>query len=251
MEKEMKKLLLVAVSVGVFLLVTITVALIVLTPKSQINETAFSSSVPYNDTRPITNIIDNISDQSGIADNQIAVNDRPEAVIAADRVDGDRLTIQVPLPGSTAIPDAPPPGTIPVATIRQAPAATQTPPASTTAVQTTTPAARPAPSASQTPTTPARTTQPAASTTPARTTTDFWIQTGAFSAIVRAEDAREALATKGLVSIIENRIIDGRVLYRVRLGPYASEREANHWLTIVQAIDGFNESQVRQTVRQN
>jgi len=43
MEKEMKKLLLVAVSVGVFLLVTITVAVIVLSPRAQNQETAFHS----------------------------------------------------------------------------------------------------------------------------------------------------------------------------------------------------------------
>ena len=68
--------------------------------------------------------------------------------------------------------------------------------------------------------------------------------------MVRAEDAKELLASNGLVSIIENRVIDGRTFYRVRLGPYTSEREANHWLAIVKTIDGFGESQVRQTVRQ-
>ena len=48
MEKEMKKLLLVAVSVGVFLLITITVAIVILTPKAQTQEIAFSPSVPLS-----------------------------------------------------------------------------------------------------------------------------------------------------------------------------------------------------------
>jgi DedD protein len=68
--------------------------------------------------------------------------------------------------------------------------------------------------------------------------------------MVRAEDAKELLASKGFVSIIENREIDGRTWYRVRLGPYTSENEANYWLALVKSIDGFSDSQVRQTTRQ-
>jgi DedD protein len=73
------------------------------------------------------------------------------------------------------------------------------------------------------------------------------VQTGAFTAIIRAEDAKETLASKGITSIIENRQIDGLTWYRVRLGPYTSESEAKYWLALVQSIDGFAGSQVRQT----
>jgi DedD protein len=76
------------------------------------------------------------------------------------------------------------------------------------------------------------------------------VQTGAFSAKIRADDARELLASKGITSIVENRQINGRTWYRVRLGPYTSESEANYWLALVRSIDGFGESQVRQTARQ-
>jgi DedD protein len=253
MEKEMKKLLLVAVSVGVFLLVTITVALIVLTPKSQNNETAFSSSVPYVDARYIPNITNNVPEQPEINDTPLAAfngnNERPEVVIISDRIEGDRLTIQVPLPSSTTIPEAPPVVRVP-APVRQPPVDNQvTTTTSGTAVTTPRPTNQPTP-----PVTAPRTTTP----TPARTTYDFWIQTGAFSAMIRAEDAREQLASRGFVSIIENRVVDGRLFYRVRLGPYTSEREANHWLAIVKEIDGFKDNQlpenqrphIRQTVRQ-
>jgi cell division protein FtsN len=68
--------------------------------------------------------------------------------------------------------------------------------------------------------------------------------------MVRAEDAKEELASKGITSIIETRIIEGQNLFRVRLGPYTSEREANHWLEIVKSLGGYSDSQVRQTVRQ-
>jgi len=84
---------------------------------------------------------------------------------------------------------------------------------------------------------------------PVRTTYDYWIQTGAYTNIARAEEIKELLASYGHTSIIESRIIDGRNWYRVRLGPYTSEREANYWLALVKAIDGLSDSQVRKTVR--
>jgi DedD protein len=78
---------------------------------------------------------------------------------------------------------------------------------------------------------------------------DYWIQTGAFSALVRAEDAKEILASKGLVSIIDDREVNGQIWYRVRVGPYTSENEANYWLALVKAINGFDQSQVRSSQR--
>jgi len=250
MEKETKKLLLVAVSVGVFLLVTITVSLVILTPSAQIQESAFTSSVPYPNIREISEITNNLPLQTGITDLPVITfpDERQEAVIA-DRNEGDRLVIQIPTPSSTAIPEV---------TAATTPSVRQqgTP---TAATQTATAPAAATPSATASAAT-TRTVQPATTTrapstatrpaTTTRTINDYWIQTGAFSAIVRAEDARNTLATKGLVSIIETREVNNQLWYRVRLGPYTTEREANHWLAIVREIDGFRESQVRQTVRQ-
>jgi DedD protein len=78
---------------------------------------------------------------------------------------------------------------------------------------------------------------------------DYWIQTGAFSALIRAENAKEILAAKGLISIIDDREVDGQIWYRVRVGPYTSENEAAYWLALVRAIDGFDQSQVRSSQR--
>jgi DedD protein len=89
----------------------------------------------------------------------------------------------------------------------------------------------------------------ARSTTAARSQRDYWIQTGAFSALVRAEDAKEILASKGLSSIIDDGEVNGRTWYRVRVGPYTSENEADYWLTLVRAINGFDQSQIRSTQR--
>ena len=293
MDREQKKLLLVAVSVGVFLLVTITAALIILTPKVKTEETSFSSSRPTPARIQSANNANIPTLQSGPDNSQAANNningensEQPPAV-------GNGTVHLTVGPSSLNAPAVPPPDTSssnprqvvpaapvspaansapaanpapaansapaanPASTANSAPAATQastTAPAQTAA---TTTAAQPAASRPAAATTPAATTQPAASrpaaatrqTTPARTINDYWIQTGAYSAIVRAEDAKELLASKGFISIIETRVIDGRNLYRVRLGPYTSEREANYWLALVRAIDGFSDSQIRQTTR--
>ena len=200
MEKEQKKLLLVAVSVGVFLLVTITAAMVILTPKMQLQGNASYPSVPF--------IAGNVQDNN--SPNTVTT---PETTAVIGKTGDDDLIVQIPKPTTAAVPNS-----------------TET----SSAKSTTT--AKPA----------ATTSKPSSS----KTINDYWIQTGAYSALVRAEDVKECLASNGLTSIIENRVIEGKLYYRVRLGPYTSEKEANYWLTLVKSIDGFGESQVRQTARQ-
>jgi DedD protein len=242
MEKEQKKLLLVAVSTGVFLLVTITVAIIMLTPKIQPQDAVFSSAAPFQagTIKPVETVSDTSSQPviNNSQETKIYIDGTPDP-ITIDKNNGDSLTIQIPRPSTPAVPDSP---DVPVSSAArtQTPAAATVKPVSTqqpTIVQTTA-VIQPASTAAS----PGKTT--------AKTITDYWIQTGAFSAMVRAEDVKETLLSKGLTSIIENRNIDGKTLYRVRLGPYTSENEAKYWLALVQSIDGFNDSQVRQTTRQ-
>ncbi|MCL2094052.1 MAG: SPOR domain-containing protein [Treponema sp.] len=76
------------------------------------------------------------------------------------------------------------------------------------------------------------------------------MQTGSFSSIARAEGAKASLADRGITSIIENREVDGRPFFRVRVGPYTSQNEADYWLNLIQEISGFEDSQVWQTQRQ-
>jgi DedD protein len=230
MEKEMKKLLLVAVSVGFFLLVTITVAIIVLTPKTKDNGVA--ANIPYSSGR--------VKNWDEIPSTPAAEIKEPEKTTIAetDKNDGNNLTIIIPSPDAdtsadTVQADKPKEIAQPVVAVK--------PPEPIKPAEK--PAVKPAAAVK-----PATTVKP--STPPAKKTiNDFWVQTGAFAAQVRAEDAREILAAKGITSIIENREINGKIWYRVRLGPYTSEREANHWLEIVKLIDGFNDSQIRQTAR--
>jgi DedD protein len=52
------------------------------------------------------------------------------------------------------------------------------------------------------------------------------------------------LASKGITSIVENRDVEGKIFYRVRVGPYASPHEADYWLALIKTIKGFENSQV-------
>ncbi|MDR0451831.1 MAG: SPOR domain-containing protein, partial [Treponema sp.] len=103
-------------------------------------------------------------------------------------------------------------------------------------------AAKPAPAKQPAPAKPASAPKPAA---PRRNTYDaYWVQAGSFSTKVHADGAKETLATKGITSIIENRDLDGKTFYRVRIGPYTSQNEADYWLALIQTLDGFESSQV-------
>ncbi|WP_461247157.1 SPOR domain-containing protein [Treponema sp. R6D11] len=228
MEKEQKKLLLVAVSVGVFLLVTITAAIAILTPKANPQETAYTT--PYSSGRLQPATVGNEQPPASTA-----LETKPEVPgTAADAIDNDQLTINIPKPTAPAVPDS------------------QEPLTPARNVATVAPAAKPAtpakPAASKSSVSKSTTSKPAASAK-AKTTKDYWVQTGAFIAKVRAEDTKEILASKGITSIIENSEINGKTWYRVRVGPYTSENEANYWLALVKTIDGFAGSQVRQTAR--
>jgi DedD protein len=260
MEKEQKKLLLVAVSVGVFLLVTITAGIVVMTSKINSEETAFAPSRPYPaGLQPVQDINAIVPLQPAQISQETNINidtdtgTAPAVTAVTDINDGDSLTISIPKPTTAAVPDSPEiipaPVSRPVATVapvKTAPA-TQSAPAATTQRA---PAAQPATVTVKPATSATRTASPSPSPLRPKTTNDYWVQTGAFSAQVRAEDAKETLASTGMTSIIENRQIDGKTWYRVRLGPYTSEKEASYWLALVKSIDGFGESQIRQTVRQ-
>jgi DedD protein len=243
MEKEQKKLLLVAVSVGVFLLVTITVALVLITPKTQSETSYYYAGIPFQSAGNVQSA-ESDNNQPSVTNNTQETNaniysGNPEPVVESG-TDNDKqvTTIQLTVPKASGVPDT---QTTPVATVTAA-----SKPA--TEIVQNTPASVKSTASS------VATTQPSSSAAsvaaaPSRTINDYWIQTGSFRAKVRADDAQVLLESKGFTSIIENRDINGNTWYRVRLGPYTSQNEADFWLEIVKGIDGFGESQVWQTTR--
>ena len=265
---ERKKLLLVAISVGVFLVVIISASILIFTPKAGTG-TAFSASRPISagsggtlsqgGTRPPASVgASDMAQNAGSAgevqkspmanasqETNFYINgERPDATYTVEKNTGDasaKVTINIPKPSSPAVPDAP---------AAKAPQAATGTGRSTAAAPAASPAKSPAKPAAAKPAAVAAA-KPAAAAS-ARTTqgkkNDYWVQTGAFSTLVRAEGVKETLSAKGITSIIENRVVDGKTWYRVRVGPYTSETEANYWLALVRSIDGFADSQVRQTV---
>ncbi len=88
---------------------------------------------------------------------------------------------------------------------------------------------------------------PAPKPAPAKVYNDYWVQTGSFRAKVRADNVKESLGVKGISSVIEVRNVNDQTWYRVRVGPYTSQNEAEYWLSLIQSIDGFEQSQIWQS----
>jgi DedD protein len=245
---EKKKLLLVAVSVGVFLVIVISASILIFTPNTGMYTAAVTpvlygtpgASISPQERTPIIS--------APVVEAEEIRESQPAPVVNVYNAE-QPITINVPKPSTAAVPDTPArvSGTTTQATA-PASAAPATPrPAATTAVR---PPAAPAQSAATASSKSAAQPAATASSRPAaarNVTSDYWVQTGAFSTKIRAEGVKETLAEKGITSIIENRDADGRTLYRVRVGPYTSENEANYWLALVKSIDGFADSQIRQT----
>jgi DedD protein len=257
MDMEKKKLLLVAVSVGVFLVIVIGAAILIFTPKSTLPVPVEASvlppvkpPVPVESVPPAgsetpapqpvsvdaADMVKNSEDVQGlqapppsataIQENVFYIyGENPNQAVRTENQEdaGAPLVIDVPKPSTAAVPDAPPPA-------RPQPAAA--------------PARRqPAPAAAA----PSRTPPAAAKPAPAVQTKlydDYWVQTGSFSTKARADGVKETLASKGIGAVIENREVEGKTFYRVRVGPYTSKNEADYWLSLIKSINGFEDSQV-------
>ena len=282
---EKKKLLLVAISVGIFLALTIGAAILFFAPKDVLSSSMASG-------RTVQAVDTGINAPSPSSLDPVELVRQPKEVPGLQQApqgtsrqgDGFHISgsgggsgksaetlISVPKPSTAAVPDAAPAGRAvstpvqqtasksttsavskPAATAASKPAATATSKTDSTAVPATAQAApktaAPATVAAQTQAKPASTqTQAKPPSTQTKVYNDYWVQTGAFSTISRAEVVKNALSSKGITSIIENREVEGRTVFRVRVGPYTSQNEANYWLSLIKSINGFEDSQVRQT----
>ncbi len=248
---EKRKLLLVIVSVGIFLVVVIGASIMVFSPKSRGTEAVVSArppipagtaggdrtQAPEPSSADPTEWVRNPQAVQGLqtppqpasaargdviiiyGDN--TVQGRPEGdPIPAGASGSGTLVIEVPKPSAAPAASVPAPAA-------PAPAGA---PAAAPAAQKQTVAARPA-------------AQPA-KPVETRIYDDYWVQTGSFSSKARAENARTALSSKGISSVLEVKALQDKTYYRVRVGPYASKNEADYWLSLIKSIDGFGESYV-------
>ncbi|MDR1929069.1 MAG: SPOR domain-containing protein [Treponema sp.] len=240
---EKKKLLLVAVSVGVFLVIVISAAFLVFSPRN----VSPPPSVAEDSGRSATLDLGDITGGAGlnqlrdpalpspIQENTISINREPESRVSPGRAAGTGSTptvISVPKPAAAAVPDLPPKEPVRASESRQPAAAVS----------------RPQPVSKAPPAPKAEAVQPAAKKpAPAPTgksSNDFWVQAGSFSTRDGADKVKENLDEKGITALIMNQDINGQTYYRVRVGPYTSKNEADYWLVMIKSIDGFEGSQV-------
>jgi DedD protein len=75
---------------------------------------------------------------------------------------------------------------------------------------------------------------------------EYWIQAGSYTAKDRAEQVKNSLQEKGVVSRITSREVDGETYFRVRIGPYENSGEADKFLEWIRNMRGFESSYVSQ-----
>ncbi len=78
----------------------------------------------------------------------------------------------------------------------------------------------------------------------------YWIQVGSFSSSAQANSSVELLKEKGLSSRVVLKEINGKSVYRVRIGAYESKDEADKFCTEVKKISGFEQSDVSESTTQ-
>ena len=241
---DKKKLLLVAVSVGVVLMIVIALPLFFISPRNARSPQQVAHNEPFvYDSIPPAAIQPSSVQHTGAIEPPAAALE-PEPVKPVSSIAETAPAVSPPAALSSTTLTIPAPNTVAVPRVSDvqvkstAPAVAQPKQAA--------PAEKPAVAKANTAAAPAKTVSKPASET-ANSYNNYWIQTGAFSTKIRAEGVKESLADKGITSIIDNRDIDGKTWYRVRVGPYTTETEAKYWLTLVQAIEGFGDSQVRQS----
>ena len=166
---------------------------------------------------------------------------------------GDTV-INVPKPNAPAVPEAKPAEKKPAAAAKPAvQAAPAAKPAAAKPAAQAAPAAKPAAAKPVAKTTTPAAAKPAASAPAAKPAAaaetktiqkDYWVQAGAFLSKELADRAKSTLGNKGLSAVITNQEKDGDTYYRVRIGPYTSQNEADYWLAMLKAIDGFQDSRI-------
>ncbi|MDR0387165.1 MAG: SPOR domain-containing protein [Treponema sp.] len=176
------------------------------------------------------------SSSSAIQENRFYINNDGTQPVVIERKEGDgntRVVINVPRPQTVAVPNE----TVPVSQPSPPPAArteTGNRTGGNTVAANNKPVAKPAAAPVRTTTAPATRSAPQQS----KVYDAYWVQTASFSTRTQADKAREILASKGLTAIIENGDVKGETWYRVRVGPYTSQNEADYWLSLIKSING-------------
>jgi DedD protein len=223
---EKKKLLLVSVSTGVFLMLVIGASILIFTPPSFSSRAAASvAAIPPGKPADAPVSPPELTGPAGEPMEQAAKDAVPAVSLITEPVTPPAVKIAIS----------------PVENAGEAPV-----------VETPKPAPTPKPAAASKPAVapkPAVTPKPAVAPKPVVTpkpSSDaaYWVQIGSYTQKSGADKAKSSLSERGLVSVIFDSNVQGTTYYRVRVGPYVSKAEADYWLRFVKDIDGFEKSLV-------
>jgi cell division protein FtsN len=73
---------------------------------------------------------------------------------------------------------------------------------------------------------------------------DYWIQVGSFKDRYQAENTAKSLETQGLKGTLTTATVNGAVVVRVRVGPYANAAEAGKFLAWLKPVKEFSSSYI-------
>jgi DedD protein len=79
----------------------------------------------------------------------------------------------------------------------------------------------------------------------------FWIQAASFTGRTKADELKEDLARRGVAAIVTVKDLEGKRWYRVRVGPYGTQAEAEGWLSRLKAMPGCAEAGIWKSTARN
>jgi DedD protein len=75
----------------------------------------------------------------------------------------------------------------------------------------------------------------------------FWIQVGSYSSLTKAESVSDYLKSKGLTATVQSKNVEGKAVFRVRIGAFNTKEEAEKFSVQVKGLEGYEESFVIQS----
>ncbi len=72
----------------------------------------------------------------------------------------------------------------------------------------------------------------------------YWVQVFSSDSVGRAEAIRDELSSEGFPSSVQTKNVDGKTWYRVRIGAFDGESEAEHYAEKIRKIAGYESSYV-------
>lgn len=248
---EQKKILWIIASVGVFLLVVMGAALIINRPAQGVEPT-LSSLQSTNDTwimppvnTPPAQTTGSFQTEGELVEEALANEDTSANSVQENTIDS--MTVYS---GTTNVYGLSDTTTIDLNSIKEAvqqATVTATNQAGAAAVASKSTAAAKAPASEATKpapaeqvSTPKTTTSKAAASSSNKLVDQYWVQVASVTNKNNAENARAALAANKIESeIFTHKADDGKLYYRLRVGPYTTKTEAEYWKGRIALIDEF------------